>query len=236
MIKESAGDTRRAILRAGLSGLADRPGAHLDFISMFPEIEPAKDLDALMYPQFRLKRYQVLELSKMIKPLLEAWQAGMLTYAEMRQHLGFIGADVDGTIAEWKEDRKRLGLPETPDSASMASGQPPDAPKTREDEQRRRRRKRTTTMTMRDYPAEFCSEDAVHRSPLRLQPRDRALRNPAVRRPVAGDARKDVRRRRLAERHSGACGSMGHGWTSGRRSAALPKWSSKARHWSAWSH
>ena len=98
----------------------------MDFISMFPEIDPAKDLDALMYPQFRLKRYQVLELSKMIKPLLEAWQAGMLTYAEMRQHLGFIGADVDGTISEWKEDRKRLGLPETPDSASMSDGQPPD--------------------------------------------------------------------------------------------------------------
>ena len=88
---------------------------------MFPEIDPANDLDALMYPQFRLKRYQVLELSKMIKPLLEAWQAGMLTYAEMRQHLGFIGADVDGTISEWKEDRKRLGLPETPDSGSMGA-------------------------------------------------------------------------------------------------------------------
>ena len=108
------------------------PARWMEFVSMFPEIDPAKDLDALMYPQFRLKRYQVLELSKMIKPLLEAWQAGMLTYAEMRQHLGFIGADVDGTIAEWKEDRKKLGLAETPDSASM--GTPPGAEKDDDEE------------------------------------------------------------------------------------------------------
>ena len=103
------------------------PERYLDFVSMFPEIDPAKDMDALLYPQFRLKRYQVLELSKMIKPLLEAWQAGMLTYAEMRQHLGFIGADVDGTISEWKEDRKRLGLPETPSAGGGGMNEPPGA-------------------------------------------------------------------------------------------------------------
>ena len=108
------------------------PTQWMEFVSMFPEIDPVKDMDALMYPQFRLKRYQVLELSKMIKPLLEAWQAGMLTYAEMRQHLGFIGADVDGTIAEWKEDRKKLGLAETPDSGSM--GAPPGAEKDDDDD------------------------------------------------------------------------------------------------------
>ena len=101
------------------------PVRFLDFISMFPEIDPAKDLDALMYPQFRLKRYQVLELSKTIKPLLEGWNAGAFTYAELRQHLGFIGADVDGTIAEWKEDRKRLGLPETPSEGGGMGGEPP---------------------------------------------------------------------------------------------------------------
>ena len=109
----------------------------MDFVPMFPEIDPTKDMDALLYPDFRLKRYQTLDLSKMIKPLLEAWHAGMLTYPEMRQQLGFIGADVDGTIAEWQENRRMLGLPETPDSGSMGC-----CPWTR---RRRRRRRRQTS-------------------------------------------------------------------------------------------
>ena len=91
----------------------------MDFVSMFPQVDLAKDIDALFFPEFRLKRYQILDLSKQIKPFLEAWHAGMLTYPEMRQQLGFIGADVDGTIAEWQENRKMLGLPETPESGSM---------------------------------------------------------------------------------------------------------------------
>ena len=97
----------------------------MDLVSMFPEIDLAKDFDALMYPQFRLKKYQILDLSKMVKPILDAWGAGMLTYSEARQQLGFIGVDVDATIAEWKEDRKKLGLAETPSEGGGGMNEPP---------------------------------------------------------------------------------------------------------------
>ena len=95
----------------------------LQFVSLFPALMPA-DLEALMYPQFRLRKYQVLDKSKMTKPILDAWAAGLLTYAEARQELGFVGVDVDATIAEWKEDRKKLGLPDTPNGGGMGEGPP----------------------------------------------------------------------------------------------------------------
>ena len=60
----------------------------------------------------------------MTKPILDAWAAGLLTYAEARQELGFVGVDVDATIAEWKEDRKKLGLPDTPNGGGMGEGPP----------------------------------------------------------------------------------------------------------------
>ena len=97
----------------------------LEFVAMFPAVVPA-DMDALLYPQFRLRKYQVLDKAKMVKPIMEAWQAALITYPEARQELGFIGVDVDTTIEEWKEDRRKLGLPETPDSGSMG-GPPPGA-------------------------------------------------------------------------------------------------------------
>ena len=84
-----------------------------EFVAMFPAVDPA-DLDALLYPQFRLRKYQILDKAKMVKPIMDAWGAGLITYSEARQELGFVGVDVDTTIAEWKEDRKKLGLPETP--------------------------------------------------------------------------------------------------------------------------
>lgn len=94
----------------------------LGFMAMFPAVTPL-DFDALMYPEFRLRKYQVLDKAKMTKPILDAWEAGLHTYAEARQELGFIGVDVDATIEEWKEDRKKLGLPETP--AANGGGMPP---------------------------------------------------------------------------------------------------------------
>ena len=42
----------------------------------------------------------------------------------MRAELGYSGANVDDVIEEWKENRRKLGLPETPDSASMAAAAP----------------------------------------------------------------------------------------------------------------
>ena len=84
-------------------------GRWLEFVAMFPAVQPA-DLDALLYPQFRLRRYQILDKAKATKPVLEAFAAGLLTYAECRAELGFFGVDVDATIQEWREDREKLGI------------------------------------------------------------------------------------------------------------------------------
>ena len=69
-------------------------------------------MDALLYPSIVLRKYQVLDKGKLVKPILEAWAAGAMTYAEMRAELGYTGANVDEVISEWKADRKALGMPE----------------------------------------------------------------------------------------------------------------------------
>ena len=104
----------------------------LEFVAMFPAVSPA-DLDALLYPQFRLRKYQVIDPAKSTKPILERWEAGLITYAEARESLGHVGVDVDATIAEWKEDRAKLGLPETPSEGGGMS-EPPGAEKDDDDE------------------------------------------------------------------------------------------------------
>ena len=40
--------------------------------------------------------------------------------------MGHIGVDVDSTIQEWREDRKKLGLPESPSEGNQG---PPGAKK-----------------------------------------------------------------------------------------------------------
>lgn len=104
-----------------------------DFVAMFPGVQPA-DMDALLYPQFRLRKYQILDKAKMVKPIMDAWGAGLITYSEARQELGFVGVDVDTTIAEWKEDRKKLGLPETP-SEGGGMNEPPGADKDEDEDE-----------------------------------------------------------------------------------------------------
>ena len=70
----------------------------------------------------KLKAYEILEKSKIIKGVLEAFAAGAMTYAEMRGELALSTDDVDGVIDEWREDRVKLGLPETPQEGN---GGPP---------------------------------------------------------------------------------------------------------------
>ena len=78
-----------------------------------PELMPA-DLEALLYPTVRLKPYEILDKAKIIKSVLEGFAAGAMTYAEMRAELALSTDDIDEVISEWKSDRKKLGLPETP--------------------------------------------------------------------------------------------------------------------------
>ena len=80
---------------------------------MFTELLP-DDLALLGGPIFRLRKYQVLDKGRLVKPIMEAWEKGLMTYAEARSELGFIGVNVDDVIAEWKENRRALGLPEVP--------------------------------------------------------------------------------------------------------------------------
>ena len=71
-------------------------------------------MEALLYPTVRMKPYEILDKAKIIKGVLEGFAAGAMTYAEMRGELALSTDDVDEVIAEWKADRAKLGLPETP--------------------------------------------------------------------------------------------------------------------------
>ena len=86
----------------------------------FSELMP-DDLEALLYPTVRLRRYQILDKGRLVKPMLDAWERGLMTYPELRAELGFSGADADEVIEEWKENRKALGLPETPAESNGAN-------------------------------------------------------------------------------------------------------------------
>ena len=90
-------------------------------VAKFSEIDPMEDLDALLYPAIKLRKYQILDKARLVKSLKEAWEAGLLTWAEVREELGFIADSPDETIGEWKEDRRRLGLPESPTQGNGAN-------------------------------------------------------------------------------------------------------------------
>ena len=94
----------------------------VNLMGEFGELKP-DDRDTLLYPTIRLRSYQILDKAKMISSLLEAWNAGAITYSELRSELGMSGADANEVIAQWQEDRRRLGLPDVPTSgAAQASG------------------------------------------------------------------------------------------------------------------
>ena len=78
-----------------------------------PEVMP-DDLESLLYPTVRMKPYEILDKAKIIKGVLEGFAAGAMTYAEMRGELALSTDDIDEVISEWKADRVKLGLPETP--------------------------------------------------------------------------------------------------------------------------
>ena len=88
-------------------------------ITMFSALVP-DDLALLRWPTFALRKYQVLDKGRLVTPILTAWEKGAMTYPEMRAELGLSGANVEETIEEWKENRRMLGLPETPDTSSAA--------------------------------------------------------------------------------------------------------------------
>ena len=91
----------------------------------FSELTP-DDLPALLYPSVMLRRYEILDKAKTVGPILEAWNAGMMTFPEVRAELGMSGADVQSLIEEWKANRKALGLSETPAAGGAGGKEPPD--------------------------------------------------------------------------------------------------------------
>ena len=74
----------------------------------------ASDMALLRYPRFVLRTYQVIDKGRLVAAILKAWEAGMLTYAEFRAELGYAGRNPDEVIDEWKENRRSLGLPDSP--------------------------------------------------------------------------------------------------------------------------
>ena len=99
----------------------------------------ASDMDLLRYPRFVLRTYQVLDKGRLVAPILKAWEAGLLTYPELRAELGYAGRNPDEVIEEWKDNRRSLGLPETPATSGGMFGDdgdgPPDDPDKKEKEE-----------------------------------------------------------------------------------------------------
>ena len=86
----------------------------------------ADDMPLLRWPDFVLRKYQVLDKGRLVGPILKAYEAGVLTYAELRAELGYAGKNPDEVIAEWKENRRAQGLPEVPTTGG--GGKVDDAP------------------------------------------------------------------------------------------------------------
>ena len=93
----------------------------LGLMMMFGELQPA-DMDALLYPTFRLRKYQILDRSKIINMIKESYNLGLMTWSEARDELGLVSDNADEIAEEWKADRERFGLPET---GGDGSPQPP---------------------------------------------------------------------------------------------------------------
>ena len=99
----------------------------LDLMLMFRELQPA-DMDALLYPTFRLRKYQILDRSKIINMIKESYNLGLMTWSEARDELGLVSDNADEIAEEWKADRERFGLPETggDESSQNAAGRDDD--------------------------------------------------------------------------------------------------------------
>ena len=89
--------------------------------SMFSQLTP-DDFKLLGWPAFVLRNYPIVDKTKLVAPILMAWEKGAMTYPEMRRELGWSGVNVEETIEEWKENRRMLGLPETPSQGGPAFG------------------------------------------------------------------------------------------------------------------
>ena len=85
----------------------------VNLVRKFPVIVTG-DFDCLLYPDFVLNAYRVIDKQRLIKPLLDTFDRGILTWSELRDELGYIASDPETVIEEWKENRRMLGLPETP--------------------------------------------------------------------------------------------------------------------------
>ena len=89
----------------------------LDLMLTFGELQPA-DMDALLYPKFRLRKYQILDRSKIITMIKDSYNLGLMTWSEARDELGLVSDNADEIAEEWKADRERFGLPEAADDGS----------------------------------------------------------------------------------------------------------------------
>ena len=95
----------------------------INLVSRFPEIEIG-DFDALRFPAIILRSYLVIDKQRLIGPLLKVFSQGLMTWSELREELGYLGSDPESVIEEWKENRRMLGLPETPGPLMPDKGNP----------------------------------------------------------------------------------------------------------------
>ena len=131
----------------------------LPMLSMFSQLTP-DDFKLLGWPAFVLRNYPIVDKSKLIKPILELWEKGGITYPELRRELGWTGVDVEATIEEWKgkpPDARPPGGAETraaPRLAAMTSR----LTMTRTATTITMTTRTATTMAIRKYSARFCDQ------------------------------------------------------------------------------
>jgi len=115
--KEAVSDMQYVMAQQYYSPIyRDRFNANIVLLQgMFPEIE-SDDYHLLRNPEIVARAYMIVDKQRLIGPLLEQWEKGLATWSELRDELGFLCSDPDAIIEEWKEDRRRLGLPEHPTS------------------------------------------------------------------------------------------------------------------------
>ena len=106
-----------ATLQKFLTRQLHTPIYHKWLISLWPEIlkrfpnevEP-DDLSILKMPVIRLKMYEVLEKHKQVAGMTDLFRTGLITAAEVRDHLGMPTGDMEGIMEQALADRQRLGI------------------------------------------------------------------------------------------------------------------------------
>ena len=80
----------------------------LEMLRRFPRVNP-DDLRIFEGARITMKRMMVLEKGKILKAVTDAFNAGIIDYAEARSEAGYSTDDVESIIETWLEQKEMLG-------------------------------------------------------------------------------------------------------------------------------